>query len=151
MKDGNCASMAKPSKKRPVVKSQSVYGRGSGIPHPIDVYVGKRIRMRRLFLGWNQSMLASRLGLTFQQVQKYEKGSNRVSASRLSATANVMGVPISYFFAGLNSSPETPDERLSNEQKERPEAIELIRFYYAIPDDNVRRQLLTMAKAIAAI
>ena len=77
------------------------YGRGTGVPNPIDVHVGSRIRMRRLLLGMNQETLANALGLTFQQVQKYEGGANRVSASRLSAMAEILGVPISYFFGNL--------------------------------------------------
>ena len=87
------------------------YGRGTGIPNPIDVHVGKRIRMRRLFLGMNQETLANALGLTFQQVQKYEGGANRVSASRLSAMADILGVPISYFFGDLQlgDGPQTPE------------------------------------------
>jgi len=70
------------------------YGRGTEVPHPIDVRVGARIRVRRLLLGMNQETIADRLDLTFQPVQKYESGANRVSASRLSAIAEILGVPI---------------------------------------------------------
>jgi transcriptional regulator with XRE-family HTH domain len=127
------------------------YGRGTGIPNPIDVHVGKRIRMRRLFLGMNQETLANALGLTFQQVQKYEGGANRVSASRLSAMAGILGVPISFFFGDLqlDDNSGTPEERQSRERMERPETIELIRLYYAIPDQRVRQQFLEMVKAVA--
>src|SRR5712675_3034312 len=79
------------------------YGRGTGVPNPIDVHVGGRIRMRRLLLGMNQETLARALGLTFQQVQKYEGGANRVSASRLSQIAEVLGVTIAYFFTDLEA------------------------------------------------
>jgi transcriptional regulator with XRE-family HTH domain len=108
--------------------------------------------MRRLFLGMNQETLANALGLTFQQVQKYEGGANRVSASRLSAMADILGVPISFFFSDLHSEGETqtPQEQESRERMERPETIELIRLYYAIPDMNVRQQFLEMVKAVAA-
>ncbi|HXO01941.1 MAG TPA: helix-turn-helix transcriptional regulator [Stellaceae bacterium] len=128
------------------------YGRGTGIPNPIDVHVGKRIRMRRLLLGMNQETLANALDLTFQQVQKYEGGANRVSASRLSAMAEILGVPISFFFGDLqpSDSTQTPEEREARERMERPETIELIRLYYAIPDVNVRQQFLEMVKAVAA-
>jgi len=67
------------------------YGRGTGVPNPVDIHVGKRIRIRRLLLGMNQETLANALGPTFQQVQKYEAGANRVSASRLSAVAEILG------------------------------------------------------------
>jgi transcriptional regulator with XRE-family HTH domain len=125
------------------------YGRGTGIPNPIDVHVGKRMRMRRLFLGMNQETLAEALGLTFQQVQKYEHGTNRVSASRLSAMSDVLGVPISFFFADVDDTSATPEKRALRERMERPETIELIRLYYAIPDQHVRQQFLEMVKAVA--
>jgi len=127
------------------------YGRGTGIPNPVDVHVGKRIRLRRLLLGMNQDTLASALGLTFQQVQKYEHGANRVSASRLSAMAETLGVPISYFFGDLPAADRemSAEEGLRRERLERPETIELVRLYYAIPDTTVRLQFLDMVKAIA--
>jgi transcriptional regulator with XRE-family HTH domain len=127
------------------------YGRGTGIPNPVDIHVGKRIRIRRLLLGKNQESLANALGLTFQQVQKYEHGANRVSASRLSAMADIFAVPISYFFGDLPG----PDAKVSaedqarREQLEKPETIDLIRLYYAIPDPTVRRRFLEMVKVIA--
>jgi transcriptional regulator with XRE-family HTH domain len=117
------------------------YGRGTGVPHPVDVYVGKRIRERRLFLGMNQAALAAALDLTFQQVQKYEHGANRVSASRLSAIADVLRVLVSFFFI---EGPRDQDARM-----EQSETIELVRCYYAIPDAQVRQQFLQMIKAVA--
>ena len=127
------------------------YGRGTGVPNPIDVHVGARIRMRRLLLGMNQETLANALGLTFQQVQKYEGGANRVSASRLSAMADILGVPISYFFGDLrpDDSEVSPEDRRWREHLQRPETIEFIRLYYAIPDPKIRRQFLEMAKTVA--
>jgi transcriptional regulator with XRE-family HTH domain len=125
------------------------FGRGTGVPNPIDVHVGKRIRMRRMFLDMNQTALADAIGLTFQQVQKYEKGTNRVSASRLSAIANILRVPISFFFSDLHPD-ETPDERERRERMERPETIDLVRFYYAIPEESVRQKFLEMVKVVAA-
>jgi transcriptional regulator with XRE-family HTH domain len=126
------------------------YGRGTGIPNPIDIHVGKRIRVRRLLLGMSQATLANALGLTFQQIQKYEGGANRVSASRLSATAVILGVPIAFFFRDLDDTSATPEERAWRERTERPETIELVRLYYAIPDQRVRQQFLEMVKAVAA-
>jgi transcriptional regulator with XRE-family HTH domain len=128
------------------------YGRGTGVPNPIDVHVGARIRMRRLLLGMNQETLANALGLTFQQVQKYEGGANRVSASRLSAMAEILGVPISYFFGDLrpDDAELSPADRRWREHLQKPETIEFIRLYYAIPDPTVRRQFLEMTKTVAA-
>jgi transcriptional regulator with XRE-family HTH domain len=142
--------------RRPATKKESDapprYGRGTGIPNPIDVHVGKRIRMRRLLLGMNQETLANALGLTFQQVQKYEGGANRVSASRLSAMADILDVPISFFFSDLQpvEGGSTPEQQQWRERMERPETIELIRLYYEIRDPQVRQQFLELAKSIAA-
>ena len=127
------------------------YGRGTGVPAPVDVQVGARVRTRRLLIGMNQETLAKALGLTFQQVQKYEGGANRISASRLSQIADVLGVPIAYFFSDLGSDGDAPtvDELESRERLQRPETIELIRAYYAIAEPGTRRQFLDMVKAVA--
>jgi transcriptional regulator with XRE-family HTH domain len=140
-------SSKQPAASKPVAK----YGRGTGVPNPIDVHVGARIRMRRLLLGMNQETLANALGLTFQQVQKYEGGANRVSASRLSAMAEILGVPISYFFGDLrpDDAELSPADRQWREHLQKPETIEFIRLYYAIPDPQVRRQFLEMTKTVA--
>jgi transcriptional regulator with XRE-family HTH domain len=129
------------------------YGRGTGVPNPVDVHVGKRIRMRRLLLGMNQETLANALGLTFQQVQKYEGGANRVSASRLAAMAEILKVPISFFFGDLQTEDSSPTaaEREWRDHMERPETIELIRLYYAISDPEVRQQFLAMVKSVAKL
>jgi transcriptional regulator with XRE-family HTH domain len=134
------------------IKNELAYGRGTGIPNPIDVHVGKCIRMRRQLLGMNQETLANALGLTFQQVQKYENGANRVSASRLSAIADILDAPISFFFTGLRADGAgSPEEREARDRMERPETIELIRNYYAIPDQRVRDQFRDLVKAVAAV
>jgi transcriptional regulator with XRE-family HTH domain len=127
------------------------YGRGTGVPDPVDVHVGARIRTRRLLLGMNQETLANALGLTFQQVQKYEGGANRVSASRLAQMAEVLNVPVTYFFTDLDSAGKTAkgEEGEIREMMQRPEAIELIRWYYAIPDSGVQQQFLEMVKTVA--
>lgn len=127
------------------------YGRGTGVPDPVDVQVGARIRTRRLLVGMNQETLARALGLTFQQVQKYEGGANRVSASRLSEIAAILEVPISYFFSELDEPDLHPDpqETIARERLQRPETIELVRAYYAITDERVRQQFLDMVKAVA--
>ena len=120
------------------------YGRGTGVPDPIDVHVGSQIRTRRLLLGMNQEELAHRLGLTFQQVQKYESGANRVSASRLWEIAAILKMPIGYFF------PADQDQDQPNEQLQRPQSIELIRFFYAIPNARMRQQFFDMMKTASA-
>ncbi len=102
-------------------------------------------------LGMNQETLATALGLTFQQVQKYEGGANRVSASRLAEMAEALGVPVAYFFRDLDlvgNSGTTAEQEL-REMMQRPEAIELIRWYYAITDSDVREQFLEMVKTVA--
>jgi len=134
-----------------IEKPARQYGRGTGVPDPVDVHVGNRIRARRLFLGMNQESLANALGLTFQQVQKYEGGANRVSASRLSQIAEVLGVAISYFFNDIDMAGGHPDqsELEARERMQRPDVIELIRSYYAIGDARIRQQFLDMVKTVA--
>ena len=107
--------------------------------------------MRRLLLGMNQETLANALHLTFQQVQKYEGGANRVSASRLKQMAEILEVPIGYFYGDLRLG----DAEVSAEDKEwrdylqRPETIEFIRLYYAMPDAGIRHQFLELTKTVA--
>jgi len=127
------------------------HGRGTGVPDPVDVHVGVRIRTRRLLLGMNQETLANALGLTFQQVQKYEGGANRVSASRLAQVAEILGVPVAYFFDDLEAAGDAAATGETNirEMLQRPEAIQLIRWYYAMADPEVRQQFLEMVKAVA--
>ena len=130
---------------------QAPYGRGTGVPDPIDVYVGARVRARRLLIGMNQETLAQRLGLTFQQVQKYEGGANRISASRLAEIAGVLGVGVEYFFQGLEpgAAIHGPQQQEAHDRMQRPETIELIRAYYAIPDAAARQQFFEMVKTLA--
>lgn len=129
-------------------KEAPKHGRGSGVPDPVDVHVGGRIRTRRLLVGMNQETLANKLGLTFQQVQKYEGGANRVSASRLAQIAEILEVSISHFFADLPAA-DAPPESSRDERMQRPETLELIRLYYAIADQRVRAQFLDMVKSVA--
>jgi transcriptional regulator with XRE-family HTH domain len=123
------ATSKKPGKRTEQSAPRPEYGRGTGVPNPIDVEVGGRIRTRRLLLGMNQQALADALDLTFQQVQKYEHGANRVSASRLAAMAKILAVPISYFFADLQSDGAelSAEDKMWREQLQRPETIQLIR------------------------
>jgi transcriptional regulator with XRE-family HTH domain len=140
-----------PTKPVSAARAVRTYGRGTGIPDPIDIHVGRRIRTRRLLQGMNQETLAAALGLTFQQIQKYESGANRVSASRLSATAEILGVPVSYLFADLPSADVegSAEDTARRQRLDRPEIIELVRLYYAITDPTVRHQFLALTQAVA--
>ncbi len=117
--------------------------------HPVDVHVGKRIRHRRWMNGTTQQQLAEQVGIKFQQIQKYETGMNRVSASRLWDIANALGVSISFFFEGLDGTTtvsnghDMPDDLLSDR-----EALELLRSYYAIPEAQ-RRRLFELARVLS--
>lgn len=119
--------------------------------HPVDVHVGKRIRHRRWIAGTTQQQLAERVGIKFQQIQKYETGMNRVSASRLWDIALALGVQVSFFFEGLDDetsakavdASEMPGDILSGR-----EASELLRSYYAIPE-NQRRRLFDLARVLS--
>jgi transcriptional regulator with XRE-family HTH domain len=125
------------------------------------VHVGARIRLRRTLLGITQVTLAEAIGLTFQQVQKYEKGSNRVSSSRLLDVANALDVSISYFFDEMSAvvQGQTPSElmrtktRPENDQEQDPlarwETLELVRAYYKIVDPAVRKRVFELTKAVA--
>lgn len=124
--------------------------------NPIDVHVGSRIRLRRNMLGMSQERLGDSLGITFQQVQKYEKGTNRVGASRLQAIAEVLGVPVSFFFEDAASvSPQAngfsePDQTFNlMEFCTSSEGLQLNRAYIAIDDPKVRRKVLDLVKALS--
>lgn len=121
-------------------------------PNQIDINVGARIRLRRNLLGFSQSRLAECLGVTFQQVQKYEKGVNRVGASRLQAIATVFDVPVSFFFED-SASPganDKPPENDFTQFLETPEAIALNTAFAKIQDRDVRRKVLSLVKSIAS-
>ena len=114
--------------------------------HPVDVHVGKRIRHRRWMLGMTQQKLAELVGIRFQQIQKYETGMNRVSASRLWDIADALSVPVSFFFDGLRENRAAPGPLEGDILADR-EAMELLRSYYAIPE-NQRRQLFELARVL---
>lgn len=123
------------------------------MPHTVDVHVGKRIRQRRWLIGMTQQKLADLVGIKFQQIQKYETGANRVSASRLWDIGEAMGVPVSFFFDGLEGSSgltaevagSVPSDLLSDK-----EAMELVRSYYAIPETQ-RRRLFELARVLSDV
>jgi transcriptional regulator with XRE-family HTH domain len=111
--------------------------------HPVDAHVGKRIRHRRWMVGMTQQQLAEKVGIKFQQVQKYETGMNRVSASRLWDIAETLGVTISFFFEGLAADQPPAADMMGDK-----EAAELVRSYYAIPEAQ-RRRLFDLARVLS--
>ncbi|MCZ7497352.1 helix-turn-helix transcriptional regulator [Agrobacterium tumefaciens] len=127
---------------------------GPKTPNPIDIEVGARIRVRRRILGMSQSMLADALGVTFQQVQKYEKGTNRVGASRLQNVATVLGVPVSSFFdrqvdsTGVGLRPEGGNDSELLSFLETNEARELNIAFARITGQTLRKRLVSLVKAI---
>lgn len=117
--------------------------------HPVDVHVGKRIRHRRWLIGKTQQQLAEQVGIKFQQIQKYETGANRVSASRLWDISDALEVPVSFFFEGLEEEGKAagntavPDDLMGDK-----EALDLVRSYYSIPE-NQRRRLFELARVLS--
>ncbi|MFW2542080.1 helix-turn-helix domain-containing protein [Primorskyibacter sp. 2E107] len=120
--------------------------------HPVDVHVGKRIRHRRWLVGMTQQQLAEQVGIKFQQIQKYETGANRVSASRLWDIADALVVPVSFFFEGIEAEDgETPkNESVPADILGDKEALDLVRSYYAIPE-NQRRRLFELARVLSDV
>ena len=117
--------------------------------HPVDEHVGKRIRHRRWMVGMTQQQLADRVGIKFQQIQKYETGMNRVSASRLWDIAEALTVPVSFFFEGLDEDGGVLQNGvLQGDILSDKEALELVRSYYAIPE-NQRRRLFDLARVLS--
>ncbi len=115
--------------------------------HPVDAHVGKRIRHRRWMLGMTQQQLADAVGIKFQQIQKYETGMNRVSASRLWNIAETLGVGISFFFEGIDDASEAGSAANTDIMADK-EALELVRTYYAIPETQ-RRRLFDLARVLS--
>lgn len=138
-----------------------------GEPNPIDVHVGNRIRLRRTLLGLSQEKLASLLGLTFQQVQKYERGMNRVGASRLWDIGKVLEVPINFFYEDMDKSvasqsprmfslPDSQpaflaeeDEVYDSDPMQRQETIELVKAYYKIPNRKAAKHMFDLIIAMS--
>ena len=117
--------------------------------HPVDVHVGKRVRHRRWMVGMTQQQLAERVGIKFQQIQKYETGMNRISASRLWDISAALGVPVSFFFEGLSEAGEDARQSsLPGDILADKEALELVRSYYAIPETQ-RRRLFDLARVLS--
>lgn len=122
--------------------------------HVVDVHVGKRIRQRRWLVGMTQQKLAEAVGIKFQQIQKYETGANRVSASRLWDIADTLDVDVSFFFEGLKDeatgSEASGADAVPTDMMGDKEAMDLIRSYYAIPE-NQRRRLFELARVLSDV
>lgn len=120
--------------------------------HPVDVHVGKRVRQRRWLTGMTQQQLAEQVGIKFQQIQKYETGANRVSASRLWDIADALDVPVSFFFEGLDQEHKDEAEKtmVPPDLMGDKEALDLVRSYYAIPE-NQRRRLFELARVLSDV
>ena len=154
-----------PKDENTMVKNTRGRGRGrtaSGAPNPVDIHVGARVRLRRTLLGMSQEKLGEAIGLTFQQVQKYERGANRVGASRLYDLSRVLDVPVSFFFDDMpdeissksvherREMSESPDP-FDNDPMNRRETLELVRAYYRITDPNQRKKIFELVKSMGAL
>jgi transcriptional regulator with XRE-family HTH domain len=126
--------------------------------HPVDIHVGKRLRQRRTILGLSQEAIGNAIGVTFQQVQKYERGVNRMGSSRLFEFSKILTIPVSYFFEGLEKD-ATPSALANGVAEETPvfehekfssrETLEMMRAYYRITDPQVRKRIFDLIKAVA--
>jgi transcriptional regulator with XRE-family HTH domain len=127
------------------------------VPNPIDRHVGARVRMRRLMVGMSQERLGDSLGITFQQIQKYEKGANRIGASRLQQIAKILGVPVEFFFDGAPAGEvtaaagfaELPQSTFVSEFMATSEGVQLTRAFVRIADPQVRRRLIDLVETLA--
>jgi transcriptional regulator with XRE-family HTH domain len=127
-------------------------------PNPVDAHVGNRLRVRRTLLGLSQEKVGEAMGLTFQQVQKYERGANRIGASRLWDMSRILNCPVSYFFEEMDDETQSASPRNANGQVNPPreddpllqrETLELVRAYYSITDYDVRRRIYDLARSLA--
>jgi transcriptional regulator with XRE-family HTH domain len=130
-----------------------------GTPNPVDIHVGSRVRLRRTLLGLSQEKLGEAVGLTFQQIQKYERGANRIGASRLFEFSRILDVPVSFFFDdmtergkasehGALALADQPQANLEPDPLTRRETLELVRAYYRIGDPQVRKRLFELTKSL---
>jgi transcriptional regulator with XRE-family HTH domain len=129
------------------------------VPNPVDRHVGARVRMRRLLVSMSQERLGEALGITFQQIQKYEKGTNRIGASRLQQISKILGVPVEFFFDGAPSGgeimagvgfAEAHQSTFVSDFMSTSEGVQLTRAFVRIADPQVRRRLIDLVEALAA-
>lgn len=127
------------------------------VPNPIDVHVGSRVRLRRMLVGMSQEKLGEMLSLTFQQIQKYEKGANRIGASRLFQIAQILGVSVQFFFDDMPESHKMHDSGFTDDDPApyvmdfvgSPEGLQLNRSFTRITDQKIRKRLLDLVKSLA--
>jgi len=134
-----------------------------GVSNPVDQHVGHRLRQRRALLGVSQEKLGESVGLTFQQIQKYERGANRMGASRLYQFSCILGVPVSFFFDDMPEEMKTPEGQkpggfsdgeqaaIDRDPMTRRETLELVRAYYQIADPVIRKRLLDLARSVGGV
>jgi transcriptional regulator with XRE-family HTH domain len=124
-------------------------------PNPIDKHVGSRVRMRRMMLGMSQEKLGDALGLTFQQVQKYEKGTNRIGASRLQQISHILQVPVAFFFEGApnlhgtGDLKDAPSPAYVSDFLATSEGLSLTKAFMRIPETKLRRRIVDLVEEIA--
>jgi transcriptional regulator with XRE-family HTH domain len=126
-------------------------------PNPIDKHVGSRVRMRRMMVGMSQEKLGDALGLTFQQVQKYEKGTNRIGASRLQQISHILQVPVAFFFEGAPNVPGGTEENLNGAPSPAyvsdflatSDGLALTKSFMRIKDQKLRRRIVDLVEQIA--
>src|SRR5262249_28085144 len=138
-------------------RSQGELAMSSKAPNPVDKYVGSRVRMRRIMLGMSQEKLGEALGLTFQQIQKYEKGTNRVGASRIQQIAEILQVPVSFLFeggpsgvAGAGGFAEGASPPYGSDFLATSEGLALTKAFTRITDSKMRRSIVDLVEQIAA-
>lgn len=139
------------------------------MPHPVDIYVGKRLRMRRTMLGMSQDVLGRSIGVTFQQIQKYERGVNRMGSSRLFDFARILNVPVAFFFedyeeaqaataetsakstfgGGYSGMNESAEQDFEHERLTSRETLELMRAFHRISDTKTRKRIAELIKTMA--
>lgn len=133
-----------------------------GVPSPVDIHVGSRVRLRRTLLGLSQEKLGEAVGLTFQQIQKYERGANRIGASRLFEFSRILDVPVSFFFDDMSDRvsgadgaaagmADQPQATMEPDPLTRRETLELVRAYYRIADPQIRKRLFELTKSLGAV
>src|SRR6187551_1272497 len=153
--------MRKPSSSRPRAPQLATRGAAEKkmlkkAPNPTDKHVGSRVRMRRMMLGMSQEKLGDSLGLTFQQVQKYEKGTNRIGASRLQQISNILQVPVSFFFEGapdistpMQGNGEAPSPAYVADFLATSDGLALTKAFMRIKDAKLRRRIVDLVQQIA--